>query len=210
MKTVLVTVLIAILGLAGKPVGAQQQPPTLETMLSDAGYVFNRYEELVTGVGCNDWNAPDSLKGTCKGELKAIGENVKFAKVVLAKVSSAKNYDLVALFEVYKELNEVAGHLFDLSANIPTFAQRDGVPYAQAGSKALTLAANMGNEIESRMVIQQPFLDSSPSPAWRCVCFRNRLNRSRPEECILEFGWWRTYGFVGIAWAAMTYLGYAI
>jgi len=155
MKTAFVTVLIAILGLAGKPVGAQQQPATLETMMSDAGYVFNRYEELVTAAECNDWDAPDSLKLTCKGELKAIGENVEFGKLVLAKLSNTKNYDLVALFEVYKELNEVAGHLSELSANVVNFTQRDGVPYAKAGSKALMLAANMGTEIESRMVVQQ-------------------------------------------------------
>jgi hypothetical protein len=155
MKTACVTVLIAILGLVAPPINAQQQPPTLETMLSDAGYVFNRYEELVTAAECNDWNVADSLKLTCKAEVRAIGENVKFGKLVLAKLSSAKSYDLIALFEVYKELNEVAGHLSELSANVASFTQRDGVPYAKAGSKALTLAANMGTEIESRMVIQQ-------------------------------------------------------
>lgn len=136
MKTACVTgVLIAILGLVGPSISAQQQPPTLETMLSDAGYVFNRYEELVTAAECNDWNVSDSLKLTCKGEVRAIGENVKFAKSVLAKLSSTKNHDLIALFEVYKELNEVAGHLSELSANVVNFTQRDGVPYAKAGAK---------------------------------------------------------------------------
>jgi hypothetical protein len=151
--------LTIILCLAAKPISAQQEAPTLETMLSDAGYVFNRYEELVTGIDCDSWNVSDSMKRTCRGELKSIGENVRSVKPILARLSSTKGDNLVALFDVYRELNEVASHLGELSTNVPDFTQNgDGKPYVLASSKTLILAAHLGNEIELRLVNQQSVL----------------------------------------------------
>jgi len=141
--------------LVAKPLNAQQEAPTLETMLSDAGYVLNRYEELVTGIDCDTWNVPASFKRTCKNELNLIGANVQSVKPVLGRAAKAKNVDLVDLFQVFQELNEIAGHLAELSSNLSDFTQIDGAPYAQAGAKALTLAAHLGNEIKTRLIIQQ-------------------------------------------------------
>ena len=147
-------ILLILLSLGPKTLHAQQAP-TLETMLSDAGYVFNRYEELVTGLDCDEWKVSDSFKRTCKSEAEVIERSVKQAKITLLNVTKAKNEDLVGLFEIYKELIEVAGHLSDLGSQLGDFTQRDGVPYAQAGSKALILAANLGNEIELRLALEQ-------------------------------------------------------
>lgn len=132
-----------------------QAPPSLETMMSDAGYVFNRYEELVTGIDCDSWKVPASLKGTCKNNLKSIEANVQSIKPVLIRTTKSKNPDLVDLFEIFQELNGVANHLGELSSNLSDFTESDGVPYAQAGSKALILAAHLGNEIKVRLILQQ-------------------------------------------------------
>jgi hypothetical protein len=153
MKCASITLLV-FLSLSPRPLNAQQAP-TIEIMLSDAGYVFNRYEELVTGLNCDEWNVSDSFKQTCKSEVESIEINVKHAKMILAAITKTGNKDLVGLFEIYKELNEVAGHLSDLGSQLGDFTQRDGVPYAQAGSKALLLAAKFGEEIESRLVAEQ-------------------------------------------------------
>jgi hypothetical protein len=129
-------------------------------MLSDAGYVLNRYEELATGIDCDSWNVDASLKRICKGELKAIGANVQSAKPVLGRAAKAKNPDLIDLFTVFQELTEIAGHLDELSRNIGDFTIKDSAPYAQAAAKTLILSAHLGNEIKMRLVIQQGKLAS--------------------------------------------------
>ena len=116
-------ILIVILALIATPISAQQQAPTLETMLSDAGYVLNRYDELASGINCDSWRVPDSLKRSCKDELKSVGENVSVTKAILARLRDTKEDDLVALFRVYRELNEVSGHLDELSGNLPNYTQ---------------------------------------------------------------------------------------
>jgi hypothetical protein len=128
-------------------------------MLGDATYMFNRYDELIAGVNCDDWKAPESLKHTCKDEVRLITQNVPSAKPVVTRAAKAKNAELLDLFDIYAELQEVSSHLSELSANISSFADRDGVPYAQAGSKALILAAHLGNEIKTRLVAQQASLE---------------------------------------------------
>jgi len=148
-------ILIGLLLLVAVPVNAHQEAPTLETMLNDAGYILNRYEELATGIDCDTWNVTASLKRTCKNELKLIGGNVQSVKPVLGRAAKAKDPDLVDLFEVFQELNEIAGHLDELSRNLADFTDRDGIAYAQAGAKALTLAANLGSEIKILLVLQQ-------------------------------------------------------
>jgi hypothetical protein len=126
--------------------------PTLETMLSDAIYMFNRYDELIAGVNCDGWKAPESLKHTCKDEVRLIAKNVQSAKPVVIRAAKAKNAE-------YAELQEISGHLSELSANVSNFADQDGVPYAQAGSKAEILAANLNNEIRARLIAQQTRLE---------------------------------------------------
>ena len=66
---------------------------------------------------------------------------------------------MLDLFDVYAELREISGYLSELSANIPNFADQDGVPYAQAGAKAEILAANLSNEIRARLLAQQARLE---------------------------------------------------
>lgn len=149
---------VIVIGAFVLPLQAQQ-PPTLETMLGDATYMFNRYDELIAGVNCDGWKAPESLKHTCKDEARLITQNVQSAKSVVTRAAKAKNAELLDLFNVYAELQEISGHLSELSANIPNFADQDGVPYAQAGSKAEVLAANLSNEIRARLVVQQARLE---------------------------------------------------
>jgi hypothetical protein len=137
------------------PTLQSQQTPTLDTLLGDAAYIFNRYDELSSGVFCDSWKAPDSLKRTCKDELKLIASNVQSTKPVLIRATRSKSPELIDLFDVLMELNEVAGHLMELSNNVNDFGGVDGTAYAQAGAKAEVLAAHMGNEIKIRFAIQQ-------------------------------------------------------
>jgi hypothetical protein len=120
-----------------------QQRPTLETMLDDASYVFNRYDELTTGVICDSWKVDDSLKRTCKQELRSIASNVEHVKVVLRRASKSSNPELVDLLDIYSELDEVSGHLYELSNNLDSFTSVSGVPYSEAAAKANILAANL-------------------------------------------------------------------
>jgi hypothetical protein len=120
-----------------------QQRPTLETMLDDASYVFNRYDELTTGVTCDSWKVDDSLKRTCKQELRLIASNVENTKVILRRASKSSNPELVDLLDIYSELNEVGAHLDELSNNLGSFTSVNGVPYSEAAAKANVLAANL-------------------------------------------------------------------
>lgn len=137
----------------------EAQQPTTQTILRDAGYVFNRYEELATGIDCNSWKVRDSLKETCKGELKAIESNVQSVKTALDRSVGSKNPSLIDLFDVFVELQEVGGHLDDPSSNITDFTDRNGEEYARAGSKALILAAQLGREIRNQLIAQQVSLE---------------------------------------------------
>jgi hypothetical protein len=125
------------------PILAAQQRPTLEAILDDASYVFNRYDELTTGVICDSWKVDDSLKRTCKRELRAIASNVEDTKVILRRASKSSNPELVDLLDIYSELNEVGGHLDELSNNLGSFTSVSGVPYSEAAAKANVLAANL-------------------------------------------------------------------
>ncbi len=145
-----------ILFLIGASALNAQQQPTLGTMLDDAKYVLNRYEELTSGIACDSWRgATESLKHDCKEELRLIGQNVQSAKVVLRRASSAASPSILDLFIVYEELNEVSGHLYELSCNLGNFAGQDPVPYAQAGAKATVLAAHLAEDIKVRLTIQE-------------------------------------------------------
>jgi hypothetical protein len=117
------------------PILAAQQRPTLEAILDDASYVFNRYDELTTGVICDSWKVDDSLKRTCKRELRAIASNVEDTKVILRRASKSGNPELVDLLDIYSELNEVGGHLDELSNNLGSFTSVSGVPYSEAAAK---------------------------------------------------------------------------
>jgi hypothetical protein len=152
-KRVIVT-LVGLL-LFSAPTVQSQQRQTLDVMLSDANYVFNRYDELSSGALCDSWKASDSLKRTCKDELRLIASNVQSTKPVLSRAAGSKSPELIDLFDVLVELNEVAGHLMELSNNVSDFGGVDGTPYAQAGAKALILSAQLGNEIKIRLATQQ-------------------------------------------------------
>ena len=90
---------------------AQESRPTLDTMLNDAAYVFNRYEELASGLNCESWQTTAEIKKQCKSLAVAVGRNVKNIKTTLSRASKAKTPKLVDLFDIYSELQEVATSL---------------------------------------------------------------------------------------------------
>jgi hypothetical protein len=158
MSTKLLLAILAVQCLAFPSTGKAQRPPaseTLETMLDDARYVFNRYDELATGVLCDSWRAPSELRKACNENLRLIGRNVQSTKVTLRRASSEKPPKLADLFSVSEELHEVSSHLNDLSSEFGDFTDQDPRPYAQAAAKAAVLAANLAKEIYSRLKAQE-------------------------------------------------------
>jgi hypothetical protein len=130
-----------------------QQPPSLDTMLNDASYVFNRYQELAGSMNCSSAGFPERIKEQCRNLVKLTVANVEASKEALNRSLKSRRRTLSDLFEIYSELVEISSNLDGFSSQIVMFTQNDGMPYAQAASKATVLAANLGREIRLRLVL---------------------------------------------------------
>jgi hypothetical protein len=150
--------ILFIFALSAPPFTSAQDKASndLNTLLRDASYIFNRFEEVSAGMKMQIENYPAGIKKSSKGALSAILENVETEKPALnallghAKVSSAD------LLDVYTELIEVASELDDESTNNNNWGdQKLAVDLAQREVKARTLGAKLGVTLRSQIATQE-------------------------------------------------------
>jgi hypothetical protein len=144
-------VFLSAMVLVASSVG-QQTTPSLDTMLNDANYVFNRYEELVSRMPCARLKVT-TLQQQCREIISTSQGNIRFGKAALGRASKAKAPSLIDIFDVYTEIQEAAGNLNTFSSEVNQFSDEDAMPYAETGAKADVLAAHLGVYVRARVIL---------------------------------------------------------
>jgi len=127
----------------------------LSVLLNDALYSLNRYEELIMGVNCGSWKAPEEVRRICAKEIREISKGVNTTKTVLARAMKAGSPTLVDLLDIYSELEETAGHLGDLGNDVSNYQGGDGMAFTEAGGKTLVLGAKLYVQLRERLLLEE-------------------------------------------------------
>jgi hypothetical protein len=151
---------------------AQSEEHDLRTLLQDSAYVFNRFDEVTTGLDTqiDDWNVPASTKKLFKDELSAVSQNVGSEKPTLNQLLLKSKVSSTELLDVYSEVKEVASELDGQSSNVSNWGDSaKAIELAQLSAKANILAANIGVVLRRKIESQESQLDAcskrSSSPA---------------------------------------------
>lgn len=140
----------------------------LDTLLRDSAYVFNRFEEVSTGLPTqiDRWEMPDQLKTDEKGALSSVLKNVEAEKPALNALLGKPEVSSTDLLDVYTGLVEVASELQGLASEDGSFGHAESsTELAQLGAKAQVLAAKVGAALRSQMVSQDLKLASCSKKA---------------------------------------------
>jgi hypothetical protein len=140
----------------------------LDTLLRDSAYVFNRFEEVSTGLPTqiDRWEMPDQLKTDEKGALSSVLRNVEAEKPALNALLGKPEVSSTDLLDVYTGLVEVASELQGLASEDGSFGHAESsTELAQLGAKAQVLAAKVGAALRSQMVSQELKLASCSKKA---------------------------------------------
>ena len=140
----------------------------LDTLLRDSAYVFNRFEEVSTGLPTqiDRWEMPDQLKTDEKGALSSVLKNVEAEKPALNALLGKPEVSSTDLLDVYTGLVEVASELQGLASEDGSFGHAESsTELAQLGAKAQVLAAKVGAALRSQMVSQELKLASCSKKA---------------------------------------------
>jgi hypothetical protein len=129
----------------------------LNTMLRDASYIFNRFEEVSAGLQVQiDMNYPVGIRKSSKGALSGTLGNVATEKVALNALLGHSKVPSADLLDVYIELVEVERELNDESTNNANWGdQQLAVDLAQLGSKTAVLGARVAMALRSQIVAQE-------------------------------------------------------
>jgi hypothetical protein len=141
------------------PSYSQESVADLRPLLQDASYVMNRFDEIATrlDVEINGWTVDVATKKVFHQELAATLRNSNVEKVRLAALLTRPNISNTDLFDVYSNLGAVASELDGQASNAANWgsSQARSIELAQLGSKALTLAANVGVALRSKIAAQE-------------------------------------------------------
>jgi len=140
----------------------------LDTLLRDSAYVFNRFEEVSTGLPTqiDRWEMPDQLKTDEKGALSSVLRNVEAEKPALNALLGKPEVSSTDLLDVYTGLVEVASELQGLASEDGSFGHAESsTELVQLGAKAQVLAAKVGAALRSQMVSQELKLASCSKKA---------------------------------------------
>jgi hypothetical protein len=162
--------ILVIVTLFASPARSAQDSASndLNTLLRDASYVFNRFDEVSAGVQAQiDTKYPVEVRKSSKAALADVLGNVETEKVALnalltrAKVSSADLLDLYKvssadLLDLYTELVEVTSELSGVSYEISDWGdQKLGMDLAQLGAKSNVLGARVAATLRSQIASQE-------------------------------------------------------
>jgi hypothetical protein len=156
--------LLAVLAVACQPALAQrQQPADLNTLLRDASYVLNRYEEVTTGLDSqiDGWSISASTKQSVKGELAATLRAVEAEKPSLNALLGKSRIRSSELFDAYNIVSLVASDLEGASSSFGSWGDTTvAVELAQLGSKASILGTDIGGVLRSQIADRESQLDA--------------------------------------------------
>lgn len=142
----------------------QDNAKDLKSLLQDAAYVFNRYEDLSANlrVQIDDWKVPPSFRTGTKEELDAISKNESNEKPRLYRLLKANKVSATSLFDVYSELIECATELQAQATNANEFGedQNLAMDLAQVGARADLLSAKIGSILRLKILMQDAELAS--------------------------------------------------
>jgi hypothetical protein len=153
MPKILCVVTFFLVSICAAAQNANPEPmPSLSTLLDDSVYVFNRYDELVSGFSCDA--LPQDLNKQCQFEIDSLKPHVNAVKEALSAARRAKNPSLSDLFNVYRTLMEVSGLEEQLGGNIEDFARNktEATSFVLSAGKALRLASHLGNHVQARIL----------------------------------------------------------
>lgn len=126
---------------------AQGEQRDLKTLLQDSAYLFNRYEEITSGmeIQIDDWNIPKSLKASMKQGLSLTALSLSTEKPKLNALLSQTDVSASDLFDVYSEVEDLTSRLSDQSDNFEKFGndEQKAMDFAKLSAKAGMLAENL-------------------------------------------------------------------
>jgi hypothetical protein len=136
---------------------AQGRNPDLKTMLQDASYILNRFQEEAIGIQADidGWNIQNDTKTNLKSGVAMVGRDVAFEKPNLIRLLSQDEVSATDLFDVYSVINEISGELWGQASSSTSFSPTpsNGVRFAQLASKAQLLGTNLESVL--RLMIQK-------------------------------------------------------
>jgi len=129
----------------------------LNTLLRDASYVFNRFEEVSAGVRMQiDVHYPVQLREGTKEALSGTLKSVAKEKPALNAILDHANVSSADLLDVYTEIMEVASELdAEASNNNDWGDEKLAIDLAQLGAKAEVLGAKLGITLRSQIATQE-------------------------------------------------------
>jgi hypothetical protein len=158
MRNSIQTMLLAasILLFVPKAAPAQRAESDLKTLLGDAAYVFNRFEETTTGLDLqmDNWAVPERSKKLFRGELAAVQQNETAEKARLSSLLGKDDISTVDLFDVYSEILEVSSELQAQASNFASWDTRGSEKYrelAELGAKATVLGGHIRIELRAKI-----------------------------------------------------------
>jgi len=136
----------------------------LQTLLHDAAYVLNRYEETTTGmdVEIDSWNVEASVRESSKEAISAVTKNVDWEKPKLNALLTEKDIPAADLFDVYQEVTEVGGELNDQYSNFANWGNdpSKSVDIARLAARANVLGAKIGVQLRHKLAEQDVRLNA--------------------------------------------------
>lgn len=150
---------LVIMALSAPSVTSAQDraPNDLNTLLRDASYVFNRFEEMSVGVQAQiETHYPEQIRKNSKELLLAVMGNVETEKPSLNALLGHSKVSSAELLDVYTELVEVTGQLnLDSTGPGSWGDQKLSLDLAQLGAKANVLSARLGISLRSQIAAQE-------------------------------------------------------
>ena len=150
--------LIAVIALFNPALAAGQDraPYDLDTLLRDASYIFNRFDELSTGAAAQIDKYPVEIRKNSKGALSAVLENMDREKPALNALLGHSKASSLDLLDVYTEVVEVAAELDSESSNSLNWGdQKLAIDLEQLSAKAEVVGAKLGVTLRSQIAAQE-------------------------------------------------------
>jgi hypothetical protein len=150
--------LVAVVALLGPISASCQNRATydLDTLLRDASYVFNRFEEVSTATAAQIDHYPIEIRESSKGALSAVLSNVDREKPALNALLGKSKVSSLDLFDVYTEVVEVAAESEgDSVSSLNWGDQKHGTDLAQLNAKASVLGAKLAVVLRSQIADQE-------------------------------------------------------
>jgi hypothetical protein len=151
--------ILVIIALSASPLTSAEDRASndLNTLLRDASYIFNRFEEMSFGVEVQiDTNYPANIRKVTKEALSDTLANVEVEKLALNALLGHSKVSSVDLLDVYTEMVDVSSELEIESSNSSNWGdQKLGTDLAQLSAKASVLGAKLAVAIKSQITAQE-------------------------------------------------------